>query len=248
MAHEAADFVILGGGSAGCVLANRLSENNTMLGLVKNLQHVLNYLLFRKGVMTVPPVEAMAYLRSQPSLAEPDIKLQFGALCFDRAKGCAHERAGVAIFANVGKLRSRGEIRLRSVNPADKPIIDRRLLRHPDDVTALVSGIKQVDKIFNGPAFVEFLDGRHMPAKAPQDDAEWEALLRANAYIGYHPVGTCRMGSSIESVVDPHFGSGRHRAPRRGCLDHPHHARNQHKCPAIMVGEKAADIIKQDAR
>ncbi len=181
----------------------KLPTYNTMLGGTKIFRHLLNYLLFRRGVMTAGPVEAMAYLRSTPELAEPDIKLQFSAVCFDRAKSKPHERAGVVIFANVAKPRSRGEIRLRSSNPTDKPVIDHRLLGDPEDVAALVRGIKEVDRIFNAPALAKFLDGRHMPVHTPRDDAEWEAILRANSFIGYHPVGTCRMGADAASVVDP---------------------------------------------
>lgn len=220
---------------------------NTMLGPVKNLRHVLNYLLFRKGVMTAAPVEAMAYLRSTPELAEPDIKLQFGAVCFDRTKGKPHERAGVVIYANVAKPRSRGEIRLRSTNPVDKPVIDHRLLGHPADVTALVRGIKQVDRIFNAPAFAKFLDGRHMPANTPKDDAEWEALLRANSHIGYHPVGTCRMGADTASVVDPQLrvrGIAGLRVADASII--PLMPSANTNAPAIMVGEKASDMILAD--
>jgi len=210
--------------------------------------NMLNYLLFGRGAMTVTPVEAMAFLRSRPELAEPDIKLQFGALAFDSEKQAPHERPGVIVYANVAKPRSRGEIRLRSAQPQDKPVIDHRLLGDPGDVAALISGLKQVDEIFNAPAFASHLRGRLNPEVKPQSDAEWEQRIRSTAGIGYHPVGTCRMGGDLNSVVDPQLkvrGVTGLRVADASIM--PVMPAANTNAPAIMVGEKAADMIMQDA-
>lgn len=210
--------------------------------------HLATYLLFRRGVMTAVPVEAMAYLRSRPELAEPDIKLQFGAVAFDPVKRRPAEKPGVVVFANVAKPKSRGEIRLRSADPADAPVIDHRLLGAAEDVTALISGLKQVDGIFHEPAFASHLRGRLVPQHAPQTDAEWEQMIRASSGIGYHPVGTCRMGSDAGAVVDPRLrvrGVTGLRVADASIM--PVMPAANTNAPAIMVGEKAADLIKEDA-
>jgi choline dehydrogenase len=221
---------------------------NTMLGPLKMAKHLVNYLLFHRGVMTVTPVEAMAFLRSNPNLPEPDIKLQFGAIAFDPAKRGPHERAGVVVFANVAKPRSRGEIRLRSPDPSEKPIIDHRLLGDPDDVKALIRGARQVDQIFHSPALAKHLQGRLLPAQSPQTDAEWEQTLRTNCGIGYHPVGTCRMGGDPASVVDTRLkvrGVAGLRVIDASIM--PIMPAANTNAPAIMIGEKGADMIKEDA-
>ena len=221
---------------------------NTMLTPFKMAKNFLAYLLFRKGMMTAVPVEAMAFLRSTPDLAEPDIKLQFGAVAFDAEKRAPHKRDGVVVFANVAKPRSRGEIRLRSADPAIKPIIDHRLLGDADDVTALISGVKQVAKIFDAPALSKHVQGRLTPAQAPVNDAEWEQLLRNNCGIGYHPVGTCRMGGDAGSVVDPRLNVRGVKGLRVADASiMPIMPAANTNAPAIMVGEKAADMIKEDA-
>jgi choline dehydrogenase len=220
---------------------------NSMLGPLQLPRHLLNYLLWRQGVMTVTPVEAMAFLRSRPDLIEPDIKLQFGALAFDPVKRGPHKRPGVIVYANVAKPRSRGEIRLRSADPTDRPIIDHRLLGDPKDVQALIRGVKQVDQIFHAPALARHLQGRLMPAQAPQSDAEWEQVLRTNCGIGYHPVGTCRMGGDPESVVDPRLrvrGVAGLRVVDASIM--PIMPAANTNAPAIMIGEKGAEMIKQD--
>lgn len=225
-----------------------LPTYNSSLGPLQLAKHLLNYVLFRKGAMTATPVEAMAYLRSSPELAEPDIKLQFGAVAFDPVKRAPHKRPGVVVFANVAKPRSRGEIRLRSADPADKPIIDHRLLGDPEDVAALIRGLKQVDEIFHAPALAKHLRGRLLPAQAPQTDAEWEQLLRQNSGIGYHPVGTCRMGADAASVVDPRLnvrGVSGLRVVDASIM--PVMPAANTNAPAIMIGEKGAEMIKEDA-
>ena len=207
----------------------------------------LKYLLFGKGAFTATPVEAMAYLRSRPELDHPDIKLQFGALAFDAKTRGPHKHPGVVVFANVAKPHSRGEIRLRSADVRDKPIIDHRLLGAPEDVAALISGLKQVDEIFNAPTFAKHLRGRLSPELKPQNDAEWEQRIRSTAGIGYHPVGTCRMGGDADSVVDPQLrvrGVAGLRVADASIM--PIMPAANTNAPAIMIGEKAADLILQD--
>lgn len=221
-----------------------IATYNIQVGATRMPLNLLQYLLFRKGVMTTTPVEAMAYLRSRADLAEPDIKLQFGAVAFDPDKRAPHKRPGVVVFANVAKPKSRGEIRLRSADPADPPVIDHRLLGDPADVTALISGLKQVDDIFHAPSLARHLQGRLSPAEKPQTDEEWEQRIRSTAGIGYHPVGTCRMGGDERSVVDPQLrvrGVAGLRVADASIM--PVMPAANTNAPAIMVGEKAADLI-----
>jgi len=222
---------------------------NTMVSRWRMPMNFLNYLIFGRGPLSATPVEAMAYLRSQPDLAEPDIKLQFGPLAFDPATRGPHKRPGVVVFANVAKPRSRGEIRLHSADPADKPVIDHRLLGDPRDVAALIGGLKQVDDILNAAPFGRHLRGRLSPEVSPRSDEEWEHRIRSTAGIGYHPVGTCRMGGDSASVVDPRLrvrGVTGLRVADASIM--PIMPAANTNAPAIMIGEKAADLIKEDAR
>lgn len=221
---------------------------NQMMKPLSLAREFLRYALFRKGLMTIVPVEAMAYLRSKPELAEPDVKLSFGLMCYDMKTRKPHTLPGVTVYANVAKPKSRGEIRLRSADPADKPVIDHRLLGHPDDIAALVRGAKQVQEIFRTPALAAVTVGGFTPSPMPQSDAEWEQKIRDTSGIGYHPVGTCRMGGDAASVVDPRLrvrGVAGLRVADASIM--PVMPAANTNAPAIMVGEKAAAMILEDA-
>lgn len=217
---------------------------NTMMKPLIMARELLRYVLFNDGLMTIVPVEAMAYLRSRPDLAFPDVKLSFGLMCHDMKKRKPHELPGVTVYANVAKPKSRGEIRLRSTNAADKPVIDHRLIGHPDDIAALISGAKQVQEIFRTPALKRVVVGRFTPDPLPQTDAEWEKQIRNTSGIGYHPVATCRMGGDAASVVDPQLrvrGVAGLRVADASIM--PIMPSANTNAPAIMVGEKAAALI-----
>jgi len=202
------------------------------------------YALTRRGMMTTAPVHAMAFLRSRPELAHPDIKLQFGPYCYDLEKRAMHERPGVSVFTNVSPPGSRGEIRLSSADPADAPVIDHRLFGDPADMAAIIRGLKGVEKIFAAPVLARHVTGRNIPAEKPQSDDEWADQVRSFAGVGYHPVGTCRMGGDEMSVVDPELrvrGIVGLRVIDASIM--PRMPAANTNAPSIMIGEKGADLV-----
>jgi len=222
---------------------------NSMQGPFDLARHGASYLLRRKGMLTTAPVHAMAFLRSRPELKDPDIKLQFGPYCYDSSTGQMHKRPGVTVFTNVSPPASRGEIRIGSNDPRDAPVIDHRLFGDPQDVRAMIAGLKRVDRIFEAPALARHVTGRNTPEHLPQTDADWEEQVRARSRIGYHPVATCRMGGDAASVVDPDLrvrSIAMLRVVDASVM--PVMPSANTNAPTMMVAEKGADIIRSAAR
>ena len=199
--------------------------------------------------MTIIPVEALAYLRTRPELDFPDVKLSLGMMMFDAARGGPSDKPGMVVFQNVAKPKSRGEIRLRSANPNDKPLIAPRLLGHPDDLASMIAGVKKVQEIFAQPALAKHVVRQVMPDPMPQSDDDWADAIKARSGIGFHPVATCRMGGDEASVVDPCLrvrGIEGLRVVDASIM--PIMPAANTNAPSIMVGEKGAAMILEDTK
>ncbi len=220
---------------------------NTMTGPMTLARELLRYFVSGTGLMTAGPVLAMAMMRSRDDLCHPDVKLSFSPMCFDVARRKPHWRAGISVFANVAAPRSRGEIRLRSLDPADPPIIDHRILGDPEDVATLVRTMPKVVKMFETSGFASLVSGPNIPAEIPHDDAGWLEALRTYTSIGFHPVGTCRMGADERAVVDPRLrlrGVDGLRVIDASII--PLLGAANTNAPTIMIAEKGADMIREE--
>ncbi|CAN7543566.1 GMC family oxidoreductase N-terminal domain-containing protein [Phenylobacterium sp. LjRoot219] len=222
-----------------------LPTYNAMLGPGQLALHLAQFALARRGIMTSAAVQAMAFIRSRPELDRPDIKLSFAPFCTDLKTRGMHKQPGFSVFTGLSRPQSRGEIRLRSAAAADKPVIDHRLFGHEDDLRRLIDGLKQAERIFAAPAMAKHLVGFNHPETSPADDAEWEALVRRTATIGFHPVGTCRMGADEGSVVDLGLavrGVQGLRVCDASVMPLLNSANTN--APVMMLAEKAADLIR----
>src|SRR5690606_17367560 len=97
---------------------------------------------------------------------------------------------------------SRGEVKLRSANPADKPRIFNNFFQAEKDMTTLRDGVKLARRLYASEPLRSMIGEEMFPGKAIQTDDEIDAYIRETANLMYHPVGTCRMGSDLEAVVD----------------------------------------------
>ena len=134
-----------------------------------------------------------------------------------------HPQSGYTVFTRHFAAEGRGaRSGCAASTPRRAPVIDHSLLGHPDDLARLIAGLKQVERVLDAPALARRTVGRNVPETPPKSDAEWEDLVRTRTAIGYHPVGTCRMGSDEASVVDLELRVRAVSGPaRRRRLGHP---------------------------
>lgn len=203
--------------------------------------------LTKHGRMASPAVHVMAGLKSTPDSREADISVSFIPLAIDFNSGipAMAARPGITLGGVCMRPESRGEIRLRSRDPHAKPIIDHRLLAE-GDVRRLTQFGKIIEKVFAAKPLADHIVGRNFPHEMPHSDAEWEATIRQAAGIGYHAVGTCRMGGE-DAVLDPRLrvrGIGNLRVVDASVM--PSIISNNTNAVTIAIAERAADLFRED--
>jgi choline dehydrogenase-like flavoprotein len=203
----------------------------------------------RTGPLTTNFAEAGAFLRTRPSEPEPDIQLHFVI-----AKLVDHGRKtvlghGYSCHVCLLRPKSRGRVRLASADPMAAPSIDPAFLAEPDDVEAMVRGVKAMRHVLAQPALTRYA-GRDTAASAKaRSDAEIEAFLREHVDTIYHPVGSCRMGTGPNDVVDACLrvrGVDGLRVVDASIM--PRIVGGNTNAPTIMIAERAVDLIRADLR
>jgi choline dehydrogenase-like flavoprotein len=233
--------------------AYRVTGVNTMneryQSLVQRAGFAAQYLFTRRGPMTMAPSQLGAFVRSDASRETPNLQYHIQPLTLPRFGEPLDPFP--AFTASVANLRptSRGSVRIASPAPEAHPEIRPNYLATEDDRHVAADAIRVTRRIVSMPALVKYRPEEFRPGPEVQDD---EQLARAAGDIGttiFHPVGTCRMGSDETAVVD-------HRLKVRG-LDGlrvadasimPTITSGNTNSPTLMIAEKAAAMILEDAR
>lgn len=205
------------------------------------------YVFFRRGMLATGAVHVMAHARSKPDLPWPDIKLSLLPFCSDPETRRPHKQPGVAVSINNMFPKTRGQIKLRSNDPGDKPIIDYRLFEHEEDLQVMRAGVRLVERLFERPALAAHVTAPLFPPRPDLDDAELDALIRSHASVGFHPVGSCRMGADSKAVVDPSLkvrGVEKLRVIDASIM--PIMPSANTNAPTIMIAEKGAELIRNN--
>ena len=212
----------------------------------------LQYMLFRTGPLATNGICAGGFARSDQRLERPDIQLNFSLWSFAERtrKGVyPHPFPGFTVSAVHLRPDARGEVRLKSADPFAPPAIRFNFLKTNYDLRALTAGMRLARKIVNQPALSDYVADEIIPGKDVNTDAEFEAAIRKNGISNLHPVGTCRMGADEAAVLDPRLrvrGVGHLRVVDASVM--PSVPAGNTNAPSIMIGEKAAEMILEDAR
>jgi len=144
---------------------------------------------------------------------------------------------------------SRGTIMAQSPDPFTYPAIRPNYLSAPSDLRVLISGVEQSRKIFAQPAMAPYSVEETVPGPSIATDEQYGEFARKNGTNVFHPVGTCKMGTDPMAVVDPRLkviGIDGLRVIDASVM--PCVTTGNTNAPTIMIGEKGAAMIKEDAR
>ena len=167
---------------------------------------VLRWLLFGTGVFATQVSSCNVVIRTEPNLSQPDIQLMCNPVRMDArvwwpffAGKQAHLLTADAVLLHP---KSRGQVRLRSRDPAAKPRISFNALAEPEDLATLRRGLRAARHIYATRPQSDLIERETAPGPQVESDAELEAHIRATASMTQHPVGTCSMASGPGRVVD----------------------------------------------
>jgi choline dehydrogenase len=224
---------------------------NSEMDPLNGMRHLLNYVLLRRGPLASAAVQAMAWARSDSTLSEPDIHLNWFPYGVDYTVSppVMHKHPCVSLAACVSRPHSRGSVRLRSPNAQERPVIDHRMLGDERDLATMVRSVAVMERIFEAPALASAVIGASPPLDTPQGGRVLEQTIRNYAGLGLHSIGTCRMGSDPQSVVDTELrvrGVSGLRVIDASVM--PQLISANTNAAAIMIAEKAADHVKNALR
>jgi len=213
----------------------------------------VNYALFRRGPLTMPPSQLGAFTRSDPSKDRADLQYHIQPLSLDKFGDPLHPFP--AFTASVANLRptSRGRLKLKSKDPAAAPAIDPNYLATPEDRQVAVQSIRITRAISAQPALAPYKPKEYLPGPQFHDDDE-AGLIEAAGDIGttiFHPVGTARMGRGDDpnAVVDARLrviGLERLRVVDASVM--PTITSGNTNSPTMMIAEKGAEMVLEDRK
>jgi len=217
----------------------------SLAGALRLMWDMVRYVFTRRGMLASNVAETGGFLRVDPKAAAPELQFHFIASMLDDHLRKWHWGHGFSLHAYVCRPKSRGTVRLKSADPMAPPAIDPNFLAHEDDLNLLLQGYKLMRRIAGTEPLKRYVSGELYPVSAGSDE-ELKTVLRQRAETGYHPVGTCKMGSDALAVVDSELrvrGISGLRVADASIM--PSLVSGNTNAPAIMIGEKASDMIRR---
>jgi choline dehydrogenase len=223
---------------------------NEMSRGLRLMREAVRWAAVGRGALTFGITAAMVFCRSREGLASPDLQLLFTPASYaqNRFRELEHE-PGMTVAVCPVRPESRGTIMAQSPDPLTYPAIRPNYLSAPNDLRVLIAGIKHTRHIFAQPAIARYSLGETVPGRDVDSDEAFLDYARQNGTTIFHPVGTCKMGTDPMAVVDPRLqvrGVAGLRVIDASVM--PTVTTGNTNAPTIMIGEKGAAMIREDAR
>ncbi len=219
---------------------------------VRKIAAGLQYALARNGPLAGISTLAGILARSDPRFDRPDLQMNIFLWSIEKRDGTGiypHKWPGFAISPVHLRPEGRGSVRLKSPDPLSPPRIEFKFLETAYDVDAMLWGMRLARKIAAQPALGPYIAEEVQPGPAVTSDEALIEDLRNRGVSNLHPVGTCRMGHGPDAAVDPRLRvHGIHGLRVIDASIMPQVVGGNTNAPSIMIGEKGAAMILEDAR
>ncbi|MBY6056365.1 GMC family oxidoreductase [Leisingera daeponensis] len=225
---------------------NEPTLNDEVRSLFNQARIALKYALFRAGPMTMAASLATGFMKTRPVVATPDIQFHVQPWSADSPGEGVHPFSAFTMSVCQLRPESRGEIRLQGPDPKKYPKIIPNYLSTETDCRTIVDGVNIARRIArHNPLATKIAEEFRPHADLAMDDyqgtLDW---ARSNSVSIYHPTGTCKMGAGEDAVVDAQLRvHGIEGLRVADCSIMPEIVSGNTNAPAIMIGEKASDLI-----
>jgi choline dehydrogenase len=225
--------------------------NDLENSLLRKAMAGVRYGLFRSGPMASNGIHCGLFTRTDPRLERPDLQinlLEWSVIERNRDRVVPHPFPGFTLSPVHLRPDGRGTVRLNTPDPLAPPAVLFDYLRSEYDMQAVMFGIRLCRKIADQPALRPYIVQELSPGLSITSDAELAAYIRANGVSNQHPTSSCAMGHGSNTVVDPRLrvhGIEGLRVADASIM--PVAVGGNTNAPTIMIGEKAAAMILEDA-
>jgi choline dehydrogenase len=231
-------------------IKQHITLNDDTRGL-RFAREIMRYAFTRRGVLTYTAGIGHGFIRSRPELESPDCQLFFAHASFDHVTRKLDPDPGMTIGVYQCRPESRGSIHIGSADPLAPPLIRPNFLSDALDRDTLVRGLHLVREIGQAQAFAPYRDLESKPGPACRGDDELLDYARRTGATTYHVMGTCKMGPDGDrlAVLDERLavrGLQGLRVVDASVM--PTMPSGNINAPVIMIAEKAAEMVREDAR
>ena len=233
-------------------LIYRIGSGRTLNQMVSSVWGKMNmglqYLVSRSGPLAMAPSQLGAFARSGPEQPTANLEYHVQPLSLERFGEPLHSFP--AFTASVCDLRpqSRGSVAIRDAHPGSAPLIRPNYLSHETDLQVAADAIRLTRRIVAAPALARFEPVEYLPGAQLDSEAQLREAASAIGTTIFHPVGTCKMGTGSDAVVDARLrvhGIAGLRIADASIM--PNIVSGNTCSPTLMIGEKAAEMILADA-
>lgn len=225
------------------------SLNNVWHSRWEQLKTGIEYATKRTGILTIGAGVAGVFTRSRPEIDLPDIQFHIMPLSADKPGESLHTFSGMTVSVCQLRPESRGMISITSADARVPPTIVANYLAAESDRRVMLDGMKLIRRVSAERAFAQYVVAERFPGPQAETDEALMAYMREKGTTIFHPAGTCKMGTDDQAVVDPRLkvrGLEGLRVVDGSIM--PRVVSGNTNAPIIMIAEKAADMIKEDAR
>lgn len=221
-----------------------ITTNDELASWWRRVRIGLRYLAARTGPMAVGINHLGMFARAVPDSKTPDVQFHIAAVSAENAADKPHPWSGFTFSVCQLRPKSRGSIHIRSNDATDAPAIRANYLSHEEDWRCSIAGVRMAQALAAAPSMANYTQSSYRPAGGASEDSEIRTFCREYGATIFHPVGTCKMGSDAQAVVDSRLcvhGLQNIRIADASIM--PSLVSGNTSAPSTMIGEKASEMI-----